>query len=378
MERLNRGTHVAQSGRSHEWNSKKVTKPMQIRGTPSLRLSLVAALFSAAFLGCQAYKNDAPTDAPKPAPAAAPSAELKGYVKVAAETPLPKATAQEFPGIHNFFKLSDHVYSGSEPDGEVAMKKLAELGVKTIVSVDSKVPDAELAKKYGMRYVHIPFGYHGIGEDDEMALAKTFRELQGPFYTHCFHGKHRGPAAAAIGRIVLDGAPREQALAEMYQWCGTAKNYTGLFNTVGTFKVPTVEETQKCSFDFPAAAPVGDFVDVMVHVGRAEDALKKLDKRGYAADPQHPDVDAENEAVKLSQAFRSAMTLPEWKTRPEDFKAWAVKSETLANDLAAAVRSFKSGEAAASGRANEIYTRIAATCVDCHNVYRNFTPVAPH
>ena len=51
-------------------------------------------------------------------------------------------------------------------------------------------------------------GNAGINEDEIAMIAKTFREVEGPFYVHCYHGKHRGPAAAAIGRVALDGLGR--------------------------------------------------------------------------------------------------------------------------------------------------------------------------
>ena len=46
------------------------------------------------------------------------------------------------------------------------MKRLADMGVKTILSVDGKTPDVEAAKKLGMRYVHVPIQYRGITESE--------------------------------------------------------------------------------------------------------------------------------------------------------------------------------------------------------------------
>ena len=117
---------------------------------------------------------------------------------------------QEFPGLHHVFSLSDNIISGAEPDGDRALAEIASMGVKTILSVDGKAPDVETARDYGMRYVHVPIQYKGISTDELLVITKTFREAEGPFYVHCFHGKHRGPAAAAVGRLVIDGLSREQ------------------------------------------------------------------------------------------------------------------------------------------------------------------------
>ena len=66
------------------------------------------------------------------------------------------------PGIENAFRLSPRLYSGGEPQGEGAFKALKALGVKTIISVDGARPDVETARKFGIRYVHLPVGYHGV------------------------------------------------------------------------------------------------------------------------------------------------------------------------------------------------------------------------
>ena len=63
------------------------------------------------------------------------------------------------PAIENIHPLTPQLISGGQPKGDVAFSKLAEMGVKTIVSVDGAKPDLELAKKHGLRYVHIPIGY---------------------------------------------------------------------------------------------------------------------------------------------------------------------------------------------------------------------------
>src|SRR5688500_1461473 len=62
------------------------------------------------------------------------------------------------PGVHNVFRLSENLITGSQPEGDRAFQALAALGVKTIITVDSAKPDIERAQKYGMRYVQIPFG----------------------------------------------------------------------------------------------------------------------------------------------------------------------------------------------------------------------------
>ena len=201
--------------------------------------------------------------------------EGSGY-GFATKTPLPERKPEDSEGLHQVFRLSDNIISGAEPVGEVAFRRLAAMGVKTILSVDGKTPDAAIARKYGMRYVHVPIQYKGITEDQILQIAKTFRELEAPFYVHCFHGKHRGPAAAAIGSVALDGLDRDTAIAEMRQWCSTAQKYEGLYATVATADIPTAAETAAFDFDFTSSHRFTGMRDAMITLTRSWDEVKPV------------------------------------------------------------------------------------------------------
>lgn len=302
---------------------------------------------------------------------AAPIPAGKKGVEIAVETTIAEKAPEEHPGLHNLFRLSKNILSGAEPHGEEALAKLAEMGVKTVVSVDGKVPDAETAAKHGLRYVHVPIQYSGIKKAEREALAKTFRELDGPFYVHCFHGKHRGPAAAAWGRVVLDGAPREQALAEMLQWCGTSKKYVGLFETIARAEAPTTEATKGLDFDFPAAHALGGVREIMIDAARTFDYLKALEKRDWQADPEHPDVDARNEAAKLTDLFKATENLQSFTMKPADFKAWTTESRDHAEGLSANLPLALERDEAAIEAAKAAFGEVANRCGACHQVYRN-------
>src|SRR5262245_34504268 len=65
------------------------------------------------------------------------------------------------PGLHNVHRITDKLLSGSRPEGDEGFRLLRDLGVKTVMSVDGARPEVERARKYGLRYVHLPFGYDG-------------------------------------------------------------------------------------------------------------------------------------------------------------------------------------------------------------------------
>jgi protein tyrosine phosphatase (PTP) superfamily phosphohydrolase (DUF442 family) len=293
----------------------------------------------------------------------------------AGQAPLPEREADERPGLHNLYWLSDDILSGSEPEGQVALEELAELGIKTILSVDGKAPEHEAAAALGLRYVHVPIRYNGIEETEVLAIAKTFRELEGPFYVHCFHGKHRGPSAAAIGRVVLDGAGRDTAIGEMRQYCGTSEKYEGLYRTIATGDLPSPEETAAFEFDFPAEFRVEGLRQSMVELPRSFDLLVDLSKRDWAPKADHPDANARNEAAKLEELFSQLATTSEVLAAPTDFRTHVDESRVHAKDLVEALTRFGASEGAEREAANELAKEalgaVKARCTACHRDYRN-------
>jgi protein tyrosine phosphatase (PTP) superfamily phosphohydrolase (DUF442 family)/cytochrome c556 len=284
---------------------------------------------------------------------------------------LPKQAPAELPGLHNVYRLSENIVSGSEPHGEEGLQSIAALGVRTVISVDGSAPDHEGAAKHGLRYVHVPIQYKGITKDEVLKLSKTFRELEGPIFVYCFHGKHRGPAAAAIGRLALDGVARQIALAEMRQYCGTAGTYEGLYKTVAEGELPTYGETESYAFDFaPVHKPEG-LVSAMAVIARASDNVADAAKRGWQAGPSHPDLDALNEAEKLEQAFAAAFDLGETKTGPADQRGWFERSHAETTKLVGALKRWRGGETAAAAEAKTAFETVKGLCTECHAVYRN-------
>lgn len=290
--------------------------------------------------------------------------------EAAADWTLPEREAQQLDGLHNVLQLSENIISGAEPDGPAAFAELARLGVRTILSVDGKVPDAEAAALQGMRYVHVPIQYSGITPDEQGRILKTFRELEGPFYVHCFHGVHRGPAAAALGRIAIDGAPREQALAEMRQWCGTSKKYEGLYQTVATATLPDAEQTAALDYDFAAATPMAGTAGFMVEVARPFDRIKGFAKNDWQVQADHPDLDPVNEAAILAQLLERAGEIEDSASWPHDFANWMAEAGPQAHGLHETLRAARS----AGGdwdQAQIALDALAATCNACHVAHRN-------
>lgn len=148
---------------------------------------------------------------------------------------LPKPAVENGP--ENLIQVAPQLYSGAEPHTRDQFAALQKLGVKTIISVDGALPDTQLAHEFGMRYVHVPIGYDAIPGRAVGQLDKAVKELPGPFFVHCHHGKHRGPAAAAIcGRAA--GWIDDKAALNLLEQAKTGKNYKGLWESVRRFTPP--------------------------------------------------------------------------------------------------------------------------------------------
>jgi protein tyrosine phosphatase (PTP) superfamily phosphohydrolase (DUF442 family)/cytochrome c556 len=344
-----------------------------------MKTSAAALLATLPLLAALACRTGEPPSAPTPTPperlvavrVPAPLAlEGKAY-DAAAKVELPEQAPAEMPGLHNIYRLSPNIVSGSEPHGHEGLESLKAMGIRTVISVDGSAPDAAEAEKLGLRYVHVPIQYKGITREEIAKLAKTFRELEGPFFVHCFHGKHRGPAAAALGRVALDGAPRAVAIAEMRQYCGTAGTYEGLYQVIATGSIPTEEETAALRYDFESVHQPKGMVGAMSVLARAHDNVADAMKRAWAADAAHPDLDALNEAEKLEQAFAAAFALDETQQGPADQQQWFERSRAESSKLVDALKRLRTGDAAASAEAKQAFAAVKGLCTECHAVYRN-------
>ena len=170
----------------------------------------------------------------------------------------------DFPGLRRLIRVSDRIYSGAEPAGDAGFESLCKLGVRIVVSVDGARPDVEAARKYGLRYVHIPIAYSGIPAQAKAQLARVMEEA-GPIYFHCHHGQHRGPAAAAAACIASGEADGESAKAILHK-AGTSEKYAGLWRDVAQYQPPAPGATLPVLQD---TAEVPSMAAAMSGIGRA-------------------------------------------------------------------------------------------------------------
>lgn len=280
------------------------------------------------------------------------------------------ATAQqeillEMPGLHNLMQLSDDVFSGSEPVGDDAFASLKTLGVQTILSVDGATPDIEMATKYGLRYVHIPFGYDTIPLTAQMSLTRVARQSKVPLYIHCHHGKHRGPAAAAIVCRAKGQGDSARALKIM-ESAGTSRDYKGLWRDVEHYTEPSDE------IELPQLVEVANVESLpaaMARIDRNFDNLKLCAAADWKALADHPDLNAIQESLQLKESLHEASRRLSEKAHAAEydatFRKWLTESDRKAQALHESLQANDHNNAAAA------FKSLQESCKQCHTAYRN-------
>lgn len=118
-------------------------------------------------------------------------------------------------GILNFAKVSDALYRGGHPSAE-GFAKLKGRGVRTVVSLRTFNVHRSRLRGLGLRYVHISFKAGHAEDEDVVRFLKVMADpANHPVFVHCKWGTDRSGLMAAVYRMVVEGWPRERAIAEM-------------------------------------------------------------------------------------------------------------------------------------------------------------------
>lgn len=310
-----------------------------------------------------------PPQTPEPTAAAeAPGATRLEPSRAAPE----KVMAAHLP---NPWRLHPKVISGGLPASEAAFQELAELGVRTVISVDGAKPEVELASKHGLRYVHLPHGYDGVPEERAKQLAKAVRDLPGPIYIHCHHGKHRSPAAATVACVGAGLLPADRA-REILRIAGTSESYRGLYQSAVAAKPWDAALLDALQVEFSAIAVVPAVAEAMIAMEQRLDHLKTLADARWRSAAGQPDSDPAQEALLLRELCTELLRTDEIRSQPEGFRELMVAGETAARQLERLLADWK--RAGSPSPPPETVDRALAgvtqSCIACHRAYRD-TPL---
>ena len=276
--------------------------------------------------------------------------------------------AQSTPGsdrespshLRNFCEVGDGILSGGEPHDAQSFHELAALGVETIVSVDGALPNVAAARAAGLRYVHIPLGYDGIDQHAQLSLAQVGKSAERPLYVHCHHGKHRGPAAAAIVALSCQTLDKPQAI-ELLRQAGTSKDYGGLWQAIENYKRPDPGTPLPKLVE---QAKVSSLATAMVQIDRAYADLQLCATAGWKAPREHPDLAPHQLAVLIREGLRESHRHLPKKTDPALIEQFS-EAESVALSLQEAL-----AEADAK-TASRTFQAVGEACTQCHVRFRN-------
>ncbi len=283
---------------------------------------------------------------------------------LAAEPSTPKADKPETAdALHNVLALVPGVYNGSAPENDAGFDALTKLGIKTIISVDGAPPDTTRAAAHKIRYVHLPIGYDTIEDAHGLRLMRAVRDLPRPLYIHCFHGKHRSPAATAYALAGLGELTREQAVALMRK-IGTSPRYTGLYDAVRNLKPVAPARLDAVRADFRDHADVSPLVATMAAITRCYERLEHLRDAGWRPTEAHPDLDPAHEAKVLVSLF-DQLTHLEGQPAAPDYRTFLRNAEHTAKTVQSAISSKD------TAAATEHLATLKQKCRTCHSSFRD-------
>lgn len=267
-------------------------------------------------------------------------------------------------GLHNVFPLPGGVISGSAPEGDEGFDSLEAMGVRTIISVDGGRPDVERARQRGIRYVHVPIGYNGVGPIEAERIAAALRDLPGPVYVHCHHGKHRGPTAAAVGLVEIGAMSRDDAVSFIHR-AGTSRSYPGLWRAVESADRLDMTALTVRGVDLPEIAEVRGFTAAMANIDRVWERLKLVQASAWRTPDDHPDLVPAAEAGMLADFFRVAI---EYKPETDDPRTFdRLLSDSLFDAAALEAALVQDNIAEVKFR----FDRLNDGCRSCHESFRN-------
>ncbi len=244
------------------------------------------------------------------------------------------------------------LYSGGQPDGETGFQSLQSLGIRTVISVDGARPEVETAKRFGLRYVHLPIGYDRVPAERLQDMVRAVRALPQPIYLHCHHGKHRGPASAVCILRSLNAAITPERGVELLREMGTHPKYAGLYRSVEEELLVTNSRRA----EFAEVSAVSPLADQMVAIDRVWEQLQAA-------------------AMTSGNANDSEVSLKElWTDLAERFRESARLYEQAGSKSTNELRDALSETARFMDDADEVRSNLRlleSRCAVCHAKFRD-------
>lgn len=194
-----------------------------------LMLAAAAGLVLAGAPGCGRRAADANARA---------DAVTAATYKMTGEVVLPPTGVGEYTvvgkveGLNNFVvRYDENVYRGGQPLSAKGMDRLAEWGVKKIISVTPDDILRKYAREQGLELVEVPFDKGGVPAETLETFLAAIR-AGGPVYVHCMGGTHRAGTLCAAYRVRQCGWDYDDALIEYGRLGGDLKGDHAMIESI--------------------------------------------------------------------------------------------------------------------------------------------------
>jgi len=131
------------------------------------------------------------------------------------DRPTTWAIRLEDSALANCYRIEPDFYRSAQPTAE-GFRRLAGLGVKTVLDVAGGDGDTQAAEGTGIKLLHIPMSAFGLRDDRVLQALRILADpANRPVVIHCQQGADRTGALVALYRVVVQGWTKEEAIREM-------------------------------------------------------------------------------------------------------------------------------------------------------------------
>ena len=121
------------------------------------------------------------------------------------------------PGLPNLHLVAPGLYRSAQPDRQ-GFQGAAELGIRRVINLRQTSRDGCRTRNPDLTLTRFPMKARHVAEADGariVAVLRALRTAEAPVLIHCHHGADRTGVICALYRMVFQGWPREEAIAEM-------------------------------------------------------------------------------------------------------------------------------------------------------------------
>ena len=117
-------------------------------------------------------------------------------------------------GLPNLHRVTADLYRSAQPTAE-GMRSAEDMGIRTVLNLRAFHSDDDLAEGTRLTLMRLEINTWAMDEEEILTGLRIILRAEPPVLVHCQHGADRTGTLMAAYRMVVQGWPREEAIAEM-------------------------------------------------------------------------------------------------------------------------------------------------------------------